>query len=272
MIIQRDGKTEICQMSLRSRSWLGWYRWPLAVLLVALMLSPLHFLHFEDSESQLRDADEELASVVFVPSRGSAMSRDLKNLYQWLDVASPEAGAHPDYSAGFSRYAYYKDATSGKTQYPEIQGETLIVEEPVAAPRGNYASSDVMPRVGEIVTQNWEYSGKVATSIPPAPLAPAGLYLRLESGELISGLPPVPEEILWHLNNEAKITGIGRLELIPSVSGFAPRLVLRESCGDVRLDRYAVDAVYDLLGNAGAQLVKAGRCIVEIDWRRNAAK
>ena len=269
--------------------------------LCALLLLP--FFYRKSNAAVLSLTELEGSHIYCLPEYEEVLaSGEDPAWYEWMRMADPRQCLAPDLRAGFSRFSHYRPhyAAAACPQYQSTK--------PARQPLYHELFALISPQsprtlVNEQLNLLWQRQNSLARPALPLRLKPT---VHRPVWRLIDGTPvavaeaPVfPEEVLayWRdadtrtrlaerprgASSEASGQTLLELQVPPGVSLprlsasdphdwepplVVPRIVLRRSCGDGRLDQAAMEALRVLLAERSEAMQSAppGNHLLIADW------
>ncbi len=246
-----------------------------ACVTALLLLSPMLFLDVASPPPDPRESAAIDANVISLPPRpqGGA-DRALETIYDWLSISDPTIFILPDVNMGFARFRAmpqheFRAALPSNvwqpaaTTMPEIHAMALPIRK---------SSLDLL------LAEQWPRD--TALAIPPQPQwqTPSGIFWRDQRGRMVIDPPIIqPDFITQAINDHGRPQQITLLEIELTPLLPMPRTVIRQSCGNVKLDELLLNAVHDYFQRqpftpATAAPRRARKLLLEIDWRLPAAR
>jgi len=197
-----------------------------------------------------------------------------QDIWTWADLEDPTLFALPNERLGFSRVRQERRVLP----YTEVPGYRYVTTYPGETIRESGPLADPAPPLDKAVSLSWPDRLPPIPAEPPLGRAPTRVIWRFPDGRVIEDAPALPEEKPDMALAPRKLTGPTRIELIRSENRL--RVAVRQSCGNVELDRLAFDALVHRAGeyqrrqNAGGSVKaaswfpEAGKSVeIEIEWR-----
>jgi len=240
-----------------------------------LLLSPMLFLDVTSTSADPQTNSANDAEVVSLPPRLEAGTAPaLATIYDWLSISDPTIFILPDIDMGFARFRplpqhEFRAALPANVWDPDAPTPPVI--HAMALPI-RLSSLDLL------LTEQWPRD--TALTIPPLPQwqTPSGIFWRDLRGRLVIDPPIIqPDFISQAINDHGQPQQITLLEIELTPLLPMPRTVIRQSCGNVKLDELLLNAVRDYFQRqpftpATAGPRRARKLLLEIDWRLPAAR
>jgi hypothetical protein len=235
-----------------------------------LILSPMFFLDVSSPTPELLRASNNDAKVLSLPAQPEPDSASaLTAVYDWLHIGDPTIFILPDVAMGFARFR----------AQPQHQFRAALpsnIWEPAAATPLEQPALQLPIRqesLSSLLAEQWPQERKDLVSAPPAGQAPSGIFWRDSHGRQVIDPPIIqPDFIDQAIANHGLPQQMTLLEIVATPYLPMPRIVIRQSCGNVRLDELLLNAIRDYFQRQpfAPTSSTAGRkhsLLLEIDWR-----
>ncbi len=197
-----------------------------------------------------------------------------RDIWTWADLEDPTLFALPNEHLGFSRVRQERRVLP----YTEVPAYRYATTFPAETIQDGGPLAARPPPLDKAVSLTWSDRLPPIPAEPPLGRAPTRVIWRFPDGRLIEDAPALPGEGADKALLARKLTGPTRIQLIRSENRL--RVAVRQSCGNVELDRLAFDALVHKAGeyqrrqNAGGSVKAAswfpgaGKSVMlEVEWR-----
>ncbi|MGI5923018.1 MAG: hypothetical protein ACOX9E_03650 [Lentisphaeria bacterium] len=251
------------------------WRWLFACVTALFILSPMLFLELDDSSPDPQTGKALDAMVISLPPRPPEdAAPELATVYDWLSIADPTIFILPDVNMGFARFRAmpkheFRTALPSNVQEPEAP----TMPELHATPLPIRESS-----LSLLLTERWP--SDTALTIAPLPQwqPPSGIFWRDLRGRMVIDPPIIqPDFIGQAIKDHGPPQQLTLLEIEQTPLLPMPRAVIRQSCGNAKLDELLLNAVRDYFQRrpftpATVGPRRARKLLLEVDWRLPAAR
>lgn len=197
-----------------------------------------------------------------------------RSLWAWSRIEDPTLLALPNERLGFSRVRNEKRVPP-YTEIPAYRyvvsylAESAVQQAPLSAPP---------PPLEKAVSLTWTSRLPPVPAAPPLGRAPVRIVWHFPDGRVIDDAPALPEGGPGAAMAKKEPVAPTRVEVIRSENRL--RVSIRESCGNVELDRMAYDALVRAAGEYQRRLSAGGAVsaaswfpgpgqsvVLEVEWR-----
>lgn len=243
--------------------------------LALLLMSPMLFLDVEDAGASIPASARFEAAVVSLPplSADGSSSLALKLVYDWLSLYDPTIFIHPDVDLGFARFRPMPEHDF-RSPLPANVWQPPVLAMPSLP-------AVVLPirlvTLAELIAELWPRDTLLSRPTPPQWQAPSGIFWRDQRGRQVIDPPIIqPDSVSQAIADHGQPQDVTLLEIVVTPLLPMPRAVIRQSCGNQRLDELLLEAVRDHFQRQPFTPATTGprrprQLLLEIDWRRPAS-
>jgi len=235
-----------------------------------LMLSPMLFIDVASFAPGRQANTATDAEVVSLPPRPQiSVSPALTSIYDWLDISDPTVFILPDVDMGFARFR-----SLPSHEFRAALPSNVWKPDAVALPEIHAIALPIRASsLNAVLLAQWPRDTPLIVPALPQWQTPSGIFWRDQRGRLVIDPPIIqPDFISQAINDHGQPQHITLLEIDLTPLLPMPRTVIRQSCGNVKLDELLLDAIRDYFQRQPFHPTTAGprrarKLLLEIDWR-----
>lgn len=265
--------------TIKKRDWSPVVRMSLAIVATAAIYFPLFLVKTMETPLPASALSDDEVKVVALPPFSELRRRDHlgKSIYRWTDIGNPTLLILPNSELGFSRFRP-GPPSRGTAPLPPVAWQPTPAATPEWPPA---ALTLVPPPAAQTMAEEWPQDTALnLPAVPPRPPA-AGVFWRDDRGRAITDPPATADSDLQLALTHGLPSRMTHIEIQHHDLLPIPRIIIRQSCGNHKLDAIIVQAIRARLEQqrAAARLTGPGRpdeqpsrfrnCIIEVDWRLN---
>ncbi len=263
----------------KKRDWEPVIRMSLAIAVTAAIYFPLFLVQTIGTPLPAAVQQDEEVKVVALPPYAELRGRDRlgKSLYRWTDIGNPTLLILPNYQLGFSRFQP-GPPSRGTAPPPPVTWQPTPQATPAWPPA---ALTLVPPPAAQTMAEEWPQDTALNLPATPPRRPVTGVFWRDDRGRAITDPPTFADADLQQALANGLPSRMTRIEIQHHAQLPIPRLIIRQSCGNPRLDAAIMQALRERLekqraaarltdpGNPDEQPARFRNCVLEVDWRLN---
>lgn len=267
--------------TIKKRDWAPAVRMSMAIVVTAAIYFPLFLVQTVETPLPAATEWKDEIKVVALPPYAELQRRDLlgESLYRWTDIGNPTLLLLPNNELGFSRF---RPGPPPRYTLPPPPASWLPTPHQ-PQPWAPIALTIAPLPAAQTMAEEWPLDTALnLPSVPPRQPA-VGVFWRDDRGRAITDPPTLSDSDLQPALADGLPSRMTRIEIQHHAQLPIPRLVIRQSCGNPRLDaaivlalrkrleKQRVAAREAALGTPDAQPPAPSNSVFEVDWRLNAA-
>jgi hypothetical protein len=265
----------------KKRDWAPVIRMSMAIVVTAAIYFPLFLVQTVETPLPAATEWNDEIKVVALPPYAELQRWDRlgKSLYRWTDIGNPTLLILPNNELGFSRF---RPGSPPRDTLPPPPVSWQPTQQP--PPPWPPITLTITPQpVAQTMAEEWPQDTALNLPAVPPRQPVVGVFWRDIRGRAITDPPTLSDSDLQSALADGLPKQMTRIEIQHHDLLPIPRLIIRQSCGNPRLDTAIVLALRErlekqrtaaklvALGNPSEQPTAYSNCVLEVDWRLNTS-